>query len=1112
MNFTSGYYDFEINFSIQKLNNYTLKNLPLSIYLTEKIILRGIPSKPSSFLINKLKKKFPEQQFENTIKPYFINDKPSNWSEQTILGNNNNPSDNPALFFFKNLKVDLKDYGFITKLIIPEFIIAKFCPDLKKEGILNHSTRADFFIPNCLLAIEIDGFQHQNTKNEDIKRDEALEKFGIQTIRISSKSVREKDDQYFKKISLIYDRLSKSQSLKHYKDNFENKSYSKENYSSVITAICRLQVLIIQLIKQGHLLLDSKEWRININTDLVCSFNWAKLAFEDLIEWWEPLIKLYDEKIVIPETTFTFVDHDNPKSDCLRINFFLYERKDEFTYNNITVLSSYLNKIKSREKNPHEIHDIFLDYVNLKPRDSNLVKINNPSSIHKKKALQKLLYQLFGYEDFKDGQLSIMSRIFQQGNTLGLLPTGGGKSLCFQLPSILQLGCTVVISPIKALMRDHVEELNKIGFEQRSAFINSETTKWERQNILERVREGKIHFLTVSPERFQIYEFRETIKQLSNDNLLSYIVIDEVHCLSEWGHDFRTSYLALSHTIFSVLELKNPIISLTATASLTVLENIKAELRLNNDDIIYKMHNSRDELNFKVIETEKDNKFNKLDKIVLQKKVEGKLSNDASGIVFTPHINWKFGCFPLEQDIKKKYPSLKTGIFCGDQPKKWTSKNNLSPNSNFEDYKNNTQKKFKDNKLALMFATKAFGMGINKSNIYLSVHYCMPSSLESLYQEAGRTGRDGKNAENIILFSDESEPIPQNIFLQNTNLENLKKYADDINGGDFKKQLFLSTNTPTKSKCLEDCLRILSFLERQNRNTNQITTYHEQNLYRLFQLGLIYDWTVIDFHKNIYEVKYKALADIEIIKNILKEIGKYQKSKSEMEKHKHNLKLIITSGTNVEKKAKLIDYLLQWNYDHFVYNRRQSLKTLYDYCKEFKAKGPEDFKQKIDSYFRLDDKAYTIGQHLELDFSKAPLFLDDFLRTNDELIPNEQVNDLIFTLARYLESYENNPWLDLLSSMCRLITKSFDNPDGKARLFHFISEAKKNSKNWKVTLENFLNFSKILNKDEKLLLSQSIEPYLEDIDELIMLHKYLQDDYSAITYLNKVNNRLNNVF
>ena len=115
-------------------------------------------------------------------------------------------------------------------------------------------------------------------------------------------------------------------------------------------------------------------------------------------------------------------------------------------------------------------------------------------------------------------------------------------------------------------------------------------------------------------------------------------------------------------------------------------------------------------------------------------------------------------------------------------------------------------------------------------------------------------------------------------------------------------------------------------------------------------------------------------------------------------------------------------------------------------------------------------------------------------------------------MARYLESYENNPWLDLLSSTCRLITKSFDDPDGKARLDRFISEAKKNSENWKITLDNLLKFAQILKNDEKLLLSQSIEPYLEETDELILLHKYLQDDHSALTYLDKINKRLENVF
>ena len=1112
MYFTSSFYDFETNFSIENLNSDDLKDLPFSLFLTEKIMLRGIPTKPSQFLLKEFKKHFPNEIFEKTKQPYFISDKETNWSKQTILGNDDNPNDNPALIFFTCLKEDFKNFNFISKLIIPEFIISKFCPDLIKEKILNPLTRVDFFIPNCLLVIEIDGKQHQ--KNEDKIRDNALEKFGLKTIRFSTESVRQRDEEYFQNISKINDRLQKSISLKYYKENFETKSFLKENYSFTITAICRLQILIIELIKKGHLTLDSKEWKISINTDVISNFNWAHLAFEDLLKWWDPIKDLYDEEINIPQTSFNLTSENKHPNNYLVINFFLFERKDETIYSNITLKSSYINKIKFLEKNPSKIHDIFLDHVNLKPRKLDLVKIKNPTSPEKKIALEKLLFQIYGYKSFKDGQISIMNKIFQQGNTLGLLPTGGGKSLCFQLPSALQLGCSVVISPIKALMRDHVEELNKIGFYGRSAFINAETGKWKKMNILQRVREGKIHFLVVSPERFQVDEFRDTIQQLSNDNLLSYIVIDEVHCLSEWGHDFRPPYLALSHTIFSVLKLNNPVISLTATASITVLENIKIELKLKNDDIIYKMDNSRDELNFHVLRTTRAKQFETLNEIVSRKEKEGVFLDASAGIVFTMHRNATLGCFPLEQDFIKNNPNIKTGVFCGEEPTEWTSPKHLNKIISFEDYKNTVQKEFKENNLALMFATKAFGMGINKSNIRFSIHYGMPSSLESLYQEAGRTGRDGKKADNFILFTDEKKQIPDKVFEKKTNIEFLKSYANEWNGGDFKKQLFLTTNKPTKANELEDCLRILKELESKNINTNtvRVRTNHQENLYRLFQLGLITDWVVIDFYTKNYEVKYQYRDEIEIAKNILNQISKYQKSKSETELHENKINNILSSDQIINKKEQLIQYLLQWNYDHFVYNRRQSLKTLYDYCKEFEEKGAVDFKRKIDAYFKVDNKAITIGQHLELDYSKAPIFLNNFLKKDQNLIPTDDAKDLIFILARYLESYENNPWLDLLSSMCRLITNSFDDPDGKIRLYHFISEAKKNSENWKVTLENFLNFAKILKNDEKLLLSQSIEPYLEDLDELILLHKYLQDDHSALTYLDKINKRLEKVF
>jgi len=134
------------------------------------------------------------------------------------------------------------------------------------------------------------------------------------------------------------------------------------------------------------------------------------------------------------------------------------------------------------------------------------------------------------------------------------------------------------------------------------------------------------------------------------------------------------------------------------------------------------------------------------------------------------------------------------------------------------------------------------------------------------------------------------------------------------------------------------------------------------------------------------------------------------------------------------------------------------------------------------------------------------------MTNKNSLLPTEEIKELTCLLARYLESDENNPWLDLLSSMCRLITKSFDDGDGRVRLYHFISESKKNSTNWINTLTNFLDFAKFLNDEEKLILSQAVEPFLEDLDELLLLHKYLQDSHSALMYINRINRRLENVF
>ena len=188
---------------------------------------------------------------------------------------------------------------------------------------------------------------------------------------------------------------------------------------------------------------------------------------------------------------------------------------------------------------------------------------------------------------------------------LGLIPTGGGKSLCFQSPGLIDEGCTIVVCPITALVRDHVLELKNFGVIGRADFVASEVQGKEKEYIFSKLSDGTLKFLFVSPEQFQTQNFRNRLSSLASRKILKRIVIDEVHCISEWGHDFRTAYLNLADTIRTYAD-NVPVLCLTATAALKVIEDIRIEFNIPDENIVYSMDNSRGELNFEVIQTNKN--------------------------------------------------------------------------------------------------------------------------------------------------------------------------------------------------------------------------------------------------------------------------------------------------------------------------------------------------------------------------------------------------------------------------------------------------------------------------------------------------------------------------
>ena len=304
---------------------------------------------------------------------------------------------------------------------------------------------------------------------------------------------------------------------------------------------------------------------------------------------------------------------------------------------------------------------------------------------------------------------------------------------------------------------------------------------------------------------------------------------------------------------------------------------------------------------------------------------------------------------------------------------------------------------------------------------------------------------------------------------------------------------------------------MLNILNKEKTSPIELRQKDELILYRLFQLGITSDWLVTDHFRNTYKIYHENISDKNLAKNVFKQIKKYEKSDPEIDKHKNNInELFIKNEKN--RREEVIRYLLQWNNDHFLYNRRQSLKTLYDYTKDFELTGPIEFKRKIEAYFKVSDQTTNIEKYIESNYLEAPNNLHDLLVINGKLIAENKIQEIIFILARFLESYQNNPWLNLLSSICRLINNSFDDPDGKIRFNNFIQEAKKNKLDWNKTLHNLLNFAKILQNKHKNIFSETLEPYLETTDELILLHKYLQDKHSAIKYLQSFNKRLEKCF
>lgn len=606
-----------------------------------------------------------------------------------------------------------------------------------------------------------------------------------------------------------------------------------------LNVIARIQKTFIEAIISERLDTNKQEWKILIMED---NTSVAKISIEDFSETYHNLIAMtkdYDD-MVLPKLSVCTKDNASYRTEydaIIDISIDQLCNAKEVAFSKFKVLNDCYFIVRSSERVYEDRILYTTERINYKPfveKDSHGIyhKIEDNCS-----RLKYFLNLIFRKENFRPGQLPILNRALQLKSVIGLLPTGGGKSLTYQLAAMLQPSVTLVVDPLKGLMKDQYDGLLNIGIDCIS-YINSDITKnYEEGRKCELALTGsQVQIMFLSPERLSIYRFRDVLRSMRESGVFfAYGVIDEVHCVSEWGHDFRLAYLHLGRNLFNYVLPKEvegednhiSLFGLTATASFDVLADVERELSgpnaysLEDDATVRYENTNRLELQYNVYEVDAQDikkskevdclKENTLLEVIddATRKIVEIQSEDAVETIKkrfierenlmdsdkVSHIYHTDLSVDVESDwYNRTYTDTAGIVFClranreykanvyNSVPTVETILRNHGLRS-ISTYKGGDDTACQDSFLKggtnIMVATKAFGMGIDKSNVRMTFHLNYPSSLESFVQEAGRAGRDKKMALATIMYS------PRKFWVKNVKTDKWQEFSADYTNNKF---------------------------------------------------------------------------------------------------------------------------------------------------------------------------------------------------------------------------------------------------------------------------------------------------------------------------------------
>lgn len=958
--------------------------------------------------------------------------------------------------------------------------------------VLNNKVDFSFKVGNLQLVFEIDGTQHDEEPDRlhDEERDAILLKAGWKVFRIHANLVPEKlhNHQLLEFDSKLNEK--EREDFWSIKNNIEENLLENEIDSpSFLTLLLPHYVHrclrgLIQIIRMADVSVDKPLKILAIEEDIVV----IPEAFYQLMTIWKHL------HIIAPDTQPppTIEIHviggkpliDIPQLKNLHVTY-IDEAKGEFDLiisNSITLFSGQKGL---REKDvlrtvsgkciQIRTAPINREYRSLQwslPIKFELDDLeealisqstDNPLLIPEEKydSLMFFLHDAFRKSEFWEGQARVISRLLMGKHSIVLLPTGGGKSLTYQFAGLLLPGVTLIVDPLVSLMSDQVENLKNMGFD-KCGFISSLLDADARDVAQSELENGEMYYVFVAPERMQMENFRTSLQTVVNRMPISLAVIDEAHCVSEWGHNFRTSYLHLSHNITKYCSPEiggrpPTLAALTGTASFAVLTDIQMEIAFKDDNtaeeenaimdenaIILPKSFDRRELIFTVVRTIVRQKSASLNTIkqnlhnLLNRNPQNFFNtqgdNTNSGIIFCPYVNGHFGVHYIANNIcgHGNYYSGKKPRFEDMDYNEW------------KEYKIEIQRRFKYNEIQEIVATKAMGMGIDKPNIRYSIHYTIPSSVEAFYQEAGRAGRDGvpDSAYCFIIYSDDNWETAQDI-LNESNHETATERLNGINRrdrGDLLVQLWLLLDT-FKSRDNEklftfDFWQTLLAPAVENLNpggTNSVSIRfggdnergkNEKAIYRLVLLGAVEEYSV-DWQNRVFNVTVRKVSANEVKVNLRKYFRNY-KFEQIADEYANNIPEDSIENALQHAISKVIDFV----YDEIVAKRKQALRSIAEYSRSYT--DSDSFKANILSYLQESEFSEELRGWINKPYDE--IGIDRIKEILEEVEDLEQARRLVGTCRRMLDEDPSNIALRLLSAGARIRsnTESDDSAKGES--------------------------------------------------------------------------------